>query len=187
MSQSVNGSAWSSEHRRSVRSSGHRHMWWSHGGLWCGFDGGADGFVVGLLWDRFIAVVVGMVWVFGHLGWIWVCGSDLVAFGWLSVAEFWSKRRSSKPSALSATPLTKALVTSKEDVPEEFATLVLNFISRNRIGPHGVDVAAKAKDKEGVWIAKTDGVGDTLHKGKVVKGGGAGAGSILRGLALAWS
>ncbi|KAM3685618.1 hypothetical protein ACJW31_11G132200 [Castanea mollissima] len=56
-----------------------------------------------------------------------------------------SKRRSSKPSALSATPLTKALVTSKEDVPEEFATLVLNFISRNRIGPHGVDVAAKAK------------------------------------------
>ena len=28
----------------------------------------------------------------------------------------------------------------QEDVPEEFATLVLNFISRNRIGPHGVEV-----------------------------------------------
>ncbi|KAF3964409.1 hypothetical protein CMV_011303 [Castanea mollissima] len=28
----------------------------------------------------------------------------------------------------------------QEDVPEEFATLVLNFISRNRIGPHGVEI-----------------------------------------------
>jgi hypothetical protein len=28
----------------------------------------------------------------------------------------------------------------QEDVPEEFANLVLNFISRNRIGPHGVEV-----------------------------------------------
>ncbi|KAL5993277.1 hypothetical protein ACLOJK_014201 [Asimina triloba] len=27
----------------------------------------------------------------------------------------------------------------QEDVPDEFATLVLNFISRNRIGPHGVE------------------------------------------------
>lgn len=30
--------------------------------------------------------------------------------------------------------------TIQEDVPEEFATLVLNFISRNRIGPHGVEI-----------------------------------------------
>ena len=29
----------------------------------------------------------------------------------------------------------------QEDVPDEFATLVLNFISRNRIGPHGVEVS----------------------------------------------
>lgn len=28
----------------------------------------------------------------------------------------------------------------QEDVPDEFAALVLNFISRNRIGPHGVEV-----------------------------------------------
>lgn len=28
----------------------------------------------------------------------------------------------------------------QEDAPEEFATLVLNFISRNRIGPHGIEV-----------------------------------------------
>ncbi|KAH9615342.1 hypothetical protein KSS87_001471 [Heliosperma pusillum] len=28
----------------------------------------------------------------------------------------------------------------QEDVPEEFATLVLNFISRNRIGPHGIEI-----------------------------------------------
>ncbi|GMP79056.1 hypothetical protein CsSME_00034746 [Camellia sinensis var. sinensis] len=28
----------------------------------------------------------------------------------------------------------------QEDVPEEFATLVLNFISHNRIGPHGVEI-----------------------------------------------
>ncbi|XP_024026640.1 protein phosphatase methylesterase 1 [Morus notabilis] len=28
----------------------------------------------------------------------------------------------------------------QEDVPEEFATLILNFISRNRIGPHGVEI-----------------------------------------------
>ena len=28
----------------------------------------------------------------------------------------------------------------QEDVPDEFATLVLNFISRNRIGPHGIEV-----------------------------------------------
>ncbi|XP_008795303.1 probable protein phosphatase methylesterase 1 [Phoenix dactylifera] len=30
----------------------------------------------------------------------------------------------------------------QEDVPEEFASLVLNFISRNRIGPHGVEIPA---------------------------------------------
>lgn len=28
----------------------------------------------------------------------------------------------------------------QEDVPDEFATLIVNFISRNRIGPHGVEV-----------------------------------------------
>ncbi|KAK9757275.1 hypothetical protein RND81_01G153300 [Saponaria officinalis] len=28
----------------------------------------------------------------------------------------------------------------QEDVPEEFATLVLNFISRNRIGPNGIEI-----------------------------------------------
>lgn len=28
----------------------------------------------------------------------------------------------------------------QEDVPDEFANLVLNFISRNRIGPHGIEV-----------------------------------------------
>nr|QEE59975.1 protein phosphatase methylesterase 1 [Betula platyphylla] len=28
----------------------------------------------------------------------------------------------------------------QEDAPEEFATLVLNFISRNRIGPHGIEI-----------------------------------------------
>ncbi|XP_021903413.1 protein phosphatase methylesterase 1 [Carica papaya] len=28
----------------------------------------------------------------------------------------------------------------QEDVPDEFAMLVLNFISRNRIGPHGVEI-----------------------------------------------
>ncbi|XP_048500544.1 uncharacterized protein LOC104898059 isoform X3 [Beta vulgaris subsp. vulgaris] len=28
----------------------------------------------------------------------------------------------------------------QEDVPDEFATLVLNFISRNRIGPHGIEI-----------------------------------------------
>ncbi|KAL0917669.1 hypothetical protein M5K25_012748 [Dendrobium thyrsiflorum] len=30
----------------------------------------------------------------------------------------------------------------QEDVPEEFASIVLNFISRNRIGPHGVMIPA---------------------------------------------
>ncbi|KAF5727075.1 hydrolase family protein [Tripterygium wilfordii] len=28
----------------------------------------------------------------------------------------------------------------QEDVPDEFATLILNFISRNRIGPHGAEI-----------------------------------------------
>ncbi|KAJ1391255.1 Protein phosphatase methylesterase, eukaryotic [Sesbania bispinosa] len=27
----------------------------------------------------------------------------------------------------------------QEDVPDEFATLIINFISRNRIGPHGIE------------------------------------------------
>ncbi|XP_078433361.1 esterase/lipase/thioesterase family protein [Wolffia australiana] len=30
----------------------------------------------------------------------------------------------------------------QEDAPEEFASIVLNFISRNRIGPHGVEIPA---------------------------------------------
>ncbi|KAF5942150.1 hypothetical protein HYC85_019792 [Camellia sinensis] len=33
----------------------------------------------------------------------------------------------------------------QEDVPEEFATLVLNFISHNRIGPHGVERSCNPK------------------------------------------
>ncbi|XP_073314369.1 uncharacterized protein [Primulina huaijiensis] len=33
----------------------------------------------------------------------------------------------------------------QEDVPDEFATLVLNFISRNRIGPRGVEVSVCMK------------------------------------------
>ncbi|XP_004299853.1 PREDICTED: protein phosphatase methylesterase 1 [Fragaria vesca subsp. vesca] len=28
----------------------------------------------------------------------------------------------------------------QEDVPDEFASLIINFISRNRIGPHGVEI-----------------------------------------------
>ncbi|KAK1275870.1 hypothetical protein QJS04_geneDACA009919 [Acorus gramineus] len=28
----------------------------------------------------------------------------------------------------------------QEDVPDEFASIVLNFVSRNRIGPHGVEI-----------------------------------------------
>ncbi|KAG2714100.1 hypothetical protein I3843_03G013000 [Carya illinoinensis] len=28
----------------------------------------------------------------------------------------------------------------QEDVPEEFSNLILNFISRNRIGPHGIEI-----------------------------------------------
>ncbi|OIT34887.1 PREDICTED: protein phosphatase methylesterase 1-like [Nicotiana attenuata] len=28
----------------------------------------------------------------------------------------------------------------QEDVPDEFATLLLNFISHNRIGPHGIEI-----------------------------------------------
>lgn len=35
----------------------------------------------------------------------------------------------------------------QEDVPDEFASLVLNFISRNRIGPHGVEVSFKINVK----------------------------------------
>ena len=29
----------------------------------------------------------------------------------------------------------------QEDVPEEFASHILNFISRNKIGPNGVEVS----------------------------------------------
>ncbi|KAF8404282.1 hypothetical protein HHK36_009164 [Tetracentron sinense] len=36
----------------------------------------------------------------------------------------------------------------QEDVPDEFATLVLNFISRNRIGPHGIEVGSLAYMKD---------------------------------------
>ncbi|XP_028788529.1 protein phosphatase methylesterase 1 [Neltuma alba] len=33
----------------------------------------------------------------------------------------------------------------QEDVPDEFATLIINFISRNRIGPHGVEIPGLIK------------------------------------------
>ncbi|TYH72791.1 hypothetical protein ES332_D05G280100v1 [Gossypium tomentosum] len=33
----------------------------------------------------------------------------------------------------------------QEDVPDEFATLIINFISRNRIGPHGVEIPGLAR------------------------------------------
>lgn len=33
--------------------------------------------------------------------------------------------------------------TVQEDTPDEFSNLILNFISRNRIGPHGVEVSIK--------------------------------------------
>ncbi|CAO2834174.1 unnamed protein product [Amaranthus hypochondriacus] len=33
----------------------------------------------------------------------------------------------------------------QEDVPDEFATLILNFISRNRIGPHGIEIPVLRK------------------------------------------
>ncbi|XP_057450129.1 uncharacterized protein LOC130741296 [Lotus japonicus] len=33
----------------------------------------------------------------------------------------------------------------QEDVPDEFATLITNFISRNRIGPHGVEIPGLRK------------------------------------------
>ena len=50
------------------------------------YGGGGDGFAM---------VEVAMVWVgFGSVGvWVkfWWVGSDLVAFRWLSVAEFWWK------------------------------------------------------------------------------------------------
>ncbi|ESQ38561.1 hypothetical protein EUTSA_v10028776mg [Eutrema salsugineum] len=36
----------------------------------------------------------------------------------------------------------------QEDVPEEFADLVLNFISRNRIGPHGVEIPGSWKPSQ---------------------------------------
>ncbi|KAE8666417.1 Phosphatase methylesterase 1 isoform 2 [Hibiscus syriacus] len=35
----------------------------------------------------------------------------------------------------------------QEDVPEEFAALVLNFIARNRIGPHGVEIPGLARPR----------------------------------------
>lgn len=35
----------------------------------------------------------------------------------------------------------------QEDVPDEFATLIINFISRNRIGPHGVEIPGLARPK----------------------------------------
>ncbi|CAN7116490.1 hypothetical protein HID58_010553 [Brassica napus] len=36
----------------------------------------------------------------------------------------------------------------QEDVPEEFANLVVNFISRNRIGPHGVEIPGTWKPSQ---------------------------------------
>ncbi|GMI90712.1 protein phosphatase methylesterase [Hibiscus trionum] len=35
----------------------------------------------------------------------------------------------------------------QEDVPDEFASLILNFISRNRIGPHGVEIPGLARPR----------------------------------------
>ncbi|XP_039022120.1 protein phosphatase methylesterase 1-like isoform X1 [Hibiscus syriacus] len=35
----------------------------------------------------------------------------------------------------------------QEDVPEEFAALILNFIGRNRIGPHGVEIPGLARPR----------------------------------------
>ncbi|XP_022925364.1 protein phosphatase methylesterase 1 isoform X1 [Cucurbita moschata] len=35
----------------------------------------------------------------------------------------------------------------QEDVPDEFSNLILNFISRNRIGPHGVEVSIKFQSR----------------------------------------
>ncbi|XP_068648307.1 uncharacterized protein [Aristolochia californica] len=35
----------------------------------------------------------------------------------------------------------------QEDVPDEFASLVLNFISRNRIGPHGIEISGLRQPK----------------------------------------
>ncbi|KAG9456866.1 hypothetical protein H6P81_001374 [Aristolochia fimbriata] len=36
----------------------------------------------------------------------------------------------------------------QEDVPDEFASLVLNFISRNRIGPHGFEIPGLLRSKQ---------------------------------------
>lgn len=36
----------------------------------------------------------------------------------------------------------------QEDVPDEFATLILNFVSRNRIGPHGVEIPGFRKPSQ---------------------------------------
>ncbi|KAK8552428.1 hypothetical protein V6N13_120828 [Hibiscus sabdariffa] len=35
----------------------------------------------------------------------------------------------------------------QEDVPDEFAALILNFIARNRIGPHGVEIPGLARPR----------------------------------------
>ncbi|KAJ4827043.1 hypothetical protein Tsubulata_030791 [Turnera subulata] len=36
----------------------------------------------------------------------------------------------------------------QEDVPDEFSSLILNFISRNRIGPHGVEIPGLRKPSQ---------------------------------------
>ncbi|XP_038890780.1 protein phosphatase methylesterase 1 isoform X3 [Benincasa hispida] len=36
----------------------------------------------------------------------------------------------------------------QEDTPEEFSNLILNFISRNRIGPHGVEIPGLRKPQQ---------------------------------------
>lgn len=36
----------------------------------------------------------------------------------------------------------------QEDVPDEFSNLILNFISRNRIGPHGVEIPGLRKPQQ---------------------------------------
>lgn len=36
----------------------------------------------------------------------------------------------------------------QEDVPDEFASLIINFISRNRIGPHGVEIPGLSRPSQ---------------------------------------
>lgn len=55
-----------------------------------------------------------------------------VGYFWYRFVVFWFKSRNCH--------VNKVLGMMQEDVPDEFASLVLNFISRNRIGPNGIEV-----------------------------------------------